>query len=155
MLALVWNLHGQSSQACNSSEHRQFDFWLGNWEVFNQKGIKVGENLIHYVQDSCVIQENWKSAQLTGTSFNYYDPTDKTWNQLYLDNKGSILKLKGAFVGGKMILESEMVKGKNYNYKNIITWQILNEGSVSQKWDIVDSDGKILSVAFDGIYKRM
>ncbi|MBK9109702.1 MAG: hypothetical protein IPM92_15335 [Saprospiraceae bacterium] len=111
--------------------------------------------MIQYIQDSCVILENWKSAQLTGTSYNYYDPTEKTWNQLYLDNKGTILKLKGNFVMGKMILESETIKGKNYNYKNKITWQVLENGAVSQKWDIVDADGKILSVAFDGIYKRM
>lgn len=56
---------------CCTSEYKQFDFWLGDWEVFNLKGIKVGENKIVSLQDSCIIQENWTSNEQTGTSYNF------------------------------------------------------------------------------------
>ena len=82
----------QNNQKCTccQKENRQFDFWLGEWEVFNQKGIKVGENRIVQIQDSCGIQENWTSAAQTGTSYNYYKPSDSSWHQIYLDNQGTI-----------------------------------------------------------------
>lgn len=146
-------INAQPNCNCCSDEHRQFDFWLGKWDVFNPVGKKVGENTITQVQGQCVLLENWVSSG-TGTSYNYYDPSDSTWNQLYLDNQGTILKLKGKFEDGKMILWSHEVRGQNGNYRNRITWQVLTDGHVSQKWDIVALNGTVLSVAFDGVYKR-
>lgn len=152
-LSLSISLLGQQNCACCSEQHRQFDFWLGKWEVFNPAGKKVGENTITQVQGKCVLQEDWVSNQ-TGTSYNYYDPNDSTWNQLYLDNQGTILALKGRFEDHKMILWSDKVKGQNGEYRNRIIWQLLPDGSVSQKWDIVALNGQVISVAFDGIYRK-
>jgi hypothetical protein len=58
------NIHAQQNTiagSCNGVEFHQFDFWLGEWEVFNKQGIKVGENEIIRLQEGCVLQENWKS----------------------------------------------------------------------------------------------
>jgi predicted enzyme related to lactoylglutathione lyase len=145
----------QSCNCCNLTFH-QFDFWLGEWEVFNKQGIKVGENEIISMQDSCVLQENWKSVGNTGTSYNYFDKSDSTWNQIYIDNVGTILNLKGKFENQKMVLESEKIKSlrADFYYFNRITWQQDSLGNVSQTWDIVDDKGNILQVAFDGIYKK-
>ncbi len=159
LLLVSSTLFGQPVQKkcnCCTSVYKQFDFWLGDWEVFNLKGVKVGENKIVSMQDSCVIQENWKSAGQTGTSYNFYNKTDSTWNQVYIDNFGTVLELKGILKDNKMILESQKVKSvkANFYYFNRITWAKDNLGNVSQKWDIVDDKGKILQVAFDGIYQR-
>jgi len=36
--------------ACAAPEHRQFDFWVGRWDVFDPKsGKRVGESLIEKV----------------------------------------------------------------------------------------------------------
>jgi len=146
-------LNAQQNCPCCSVQHRQFDFWLGKWEVYNPAGKKVGENTITQVQGNCVLREEWVSSQ-TGTSYNYYDPGDSTWNQLYLDSQGTILKLKGKFENNQMVLWSERVKGQRGEYRNRITWQLLPDGSVSQKWDIIVANGSVASVAFDGIYRR-
>jgi hypothetical protein len=153
LFSVTFSMQAQQPCACCTPEHRQFDFWLGKWDAFNPAGKKVGENTITQVQGNCVLLENWVSTG-TGTSYNYYDPTDSTWNQLYLDNQGTILKLKGKFEVNKMILWSDEVKGQNGNYRNRITWQQLPDGHVSQKWDIVALNGTVLSVAFDGVYKK-
>ena len=81
---------------CCGDEYRQFDFWIGDWMVFDTTGKLVGNNQIVLLEDHCVLQENWKSgdSKYSGTSYNYYDNTDETWNQLWLDNQGGILKLK-------------------------------------------------------------
>ncbi len=147
----------QTSKLCNccTQEYKQFDFWLGEWEVYNKKGEQVGSNSIVSIQDSCLIQENWTSKQETGTSYTYYNKIDSSWNQIYIDNLGTVLQLKGSFQNNRMILQSERVKSKkaNFYYFNRIIWEKDNQGNVSQKWDIVNDKGEVLQVAFDGIYK--
>ncbi|MBK8954082.1 MAG: hypothetical protein IPM34_00810 [Saprospiraceae bacterium] len=146
----------QSNCKCCTPHHREFDFWLGDWEVFSTDHHKIGENKITSIQDSCVLLENWKSKNSTGTSYNYFDPSDQTWNQLYLDNGGSILKLKGRSENGKMVLKSEKQKSQKaeFFYYNRIIWEPQPDGNVSQKWDVVTDRDSILQVAFHGIYRR-
>ena len=88
-------------------------------------------------------------------SFNYYNAADSTWNQLWLDNKGSKLELKGHAEPGKMILQSELMPGQRVDfYRNRITWTANADGTVTQLWEILDKDGAVLQTAFEGIYKR-
>ena len=141
--------------ACCTNQHKQFDFWLGKWDVYDTLSNKVGENYILTLQDSCIIQENWTSKGMTGTSYNYYNSVDSTWNQLWVDNKGNSLVLKGYYDDGKMILKGTEKRGpKSKLFYDRITWQKMKNGDINQVWDIVDDKGNILSCAFNGIYKR-
>lgn len=91
----------------------------------------------------------------TGSSYNYYDKSDSTWNQLWVDNKGNVLKLKGQFESDKMILKSDLVKDKNDNlYSNQITWSKNEDGTVSQLWEIIDKNNQPIKSVFLGIYNR-
>lgn len=139
---------------CCSKENRQFDFWIGDWQVFNKLGVNVGENKIVVLQDSCLLQENWISNGQTGTSYNFYDNTDSTWNQVYIDNLGTVLNLKGHFLEEKMVLKSQKIKGDKKDYFNRIIWSMDSLGNVNQKWDIIDEEDNVLSIVFDGIYKK-
>lgn len=141
--------------ACCTPAHEQFDFWLGDWEVFNQKGEKLGENLIEKLEDNCLISENWSGEKGgSGKSFNYYNPADSTWNQLWLSNTGNILKLKGKAGRNKMVLKSEIVKDKKGDYYNQIVWTRNEDGSVTQVWEIYDPQGNLLNEAFKGVYRK-
>ncbi|APG61013.1 hypothetical protein [Christiangramia salexigens] len=141
--------------ACCTVNHIQFDFWVGDWEVFNTKGDKIGENLIKKLEDNCIINENWQSVSgNSGNSYNYFDPKDSTWNQLWLSNDGTILKLKGELVNNKMILKSEPVSSKKQVYYNQITWSPNSDGSVSQIWETYNTEDLLLNTLFNGIYKR-
>lgn len=159
---LIWgsiSLFAQpSTQNCNccTPEYHQFDFWLGEWEVFNLQGGKVGENRVVSMQDSCVIQENWASKGQTGTSYNYYNQKDSSWNQTYIDNLGTVLQLKGGWENHQMVLKGLFTKSKkgDFYYYDRIVWAKDSSGNVTQKWDIVKENGEVLFVAFDGIYKR-
>src|SRR5690606_12867267 len=131
----------QSSAPCSAPEYRQFDFWLGDWNVYDTLGNQVGESEIHRIQDSCAIQENWRSANLTGTSYNYFRTADATWHQIYLDKKGTVLELSGKFMEGKMVLESEYFVRNNTEKKHRITWGLDDKNHVVQKWDVVNRNG--------------
>ena len=141
---------------CCTSEHRQFDFWLGSWVVFDTLGNEVGINNIVLLQDSCLIQENWTgSGGGTGTSYNYYNSTDHSWNQLWIDNSGSVLEMKGRYEKGMMILESQYQKGMNMlMFKNRISWEEMPDGSIVQTWDALNECGKLQRRLFKGIYRK-
>lgn len=139
---------------CCTENHRQFNFWIGEWEVFNLQGQKMGESNITSIQDSCVIVENWSSSRETGTSYNYFDKKDNTWNQVYIGNNGNSTTLKGNFTDYKMVLKSALVQGPKGNHLyNRITWEKHNDGTVSQIWDQLDNRDHLLQTVFYGIYK--
>ena len=93
--AAVWS---QSDDcACCSADHRAFDFWIGEWEVTDPDGKIVGTNNIQKAQDGCVLVEDWKSSNgtFTGGSTNFFNNQNGQWEQLWIDNSGSHLHLKG------------------------------------------------------------
>lgn len=141
---------------CNYPESNQFDFWVGDWNVYDSTGALVGENRIEKQYENCVIQENWVSQGVNkGTSYNYFNPNDSTWNQLWLDNQGSILKLKGKFQNNMMVLKSDLIPGKKGSfYYNQISWIKNADGSVYQVWKIFDDKGSFLKQLFFGVYRK-
>jgi len=56
-------------------------------------------------------------------------------------------------MNGKMILKSEIVKGKIPYYYNIVTWEANKDGSVTQTWEMFDEEGNLLELVFKGIFK--
>lgn len=142
---------------CCTEAHNAFDFWIGEWTVYNTQGKVVGTNKISKVEDysNCVLREEWKSSGANrGTSYNYYNLQDKTWNQVWVDNSGFSLTLKGNRIDNKMILKSELLEGKNGKYYNQITWQLNEDETVTQTWDVFSEDKKQIQQAFKGIYKK-
>jgi ketosteroid isomerase-like protein len=155
-LTMAAPLLAQSECPCCTEARTQFDFWVGEWIVRDTLGNKLGENQIAKIEGGCILTEHWVGAQGgTGSSYNYYDTSDSSWNQLWIDNSGSILKLKGNKESGSMILKSELQKGSKVAwYYNQITWTPNEDGTVSQLWQIFDKDHRLLQTAFLGIYQR-
>ncbi len=141
---------------CSSEKYQEFSFWVGDWNVYNTKDALIGTNKIVTMQSNCVMQENWesKTSSSKGTSYNYYNRTDNSWNQVWVDNSGYSLVLKGQLVNGAMVLKSDFVKGKQGDYYNRVTWTPNKNGSVTQVWDYLNKDGKVIQEAFRGVYKK-
>lgn len=156
MFLFTGNLIAQSNCACCEPEHQQFDFWVGTWTVTDAKGKQLGENEIVKTDGNCLVMESWTGdSGTTGTSMNYYDKTDDSWNQLWVDNQGTILKLKGKFNSGKMIMKSALQEGpQGGKFYNQISWSPNTEGTVSQVWEIYNDEGALLQTLFKGIYQR-
>jgi hypothetical protein len=149
--------HAQGQKApCDTPKHQEFDFWVGDWNVYSAKGELIGINKILKMQSNCVMQENWESRKSPnkGTSYNYVDVTDNTWNQVWIDNSGYSLVLQGNLKGKSMVLKSELVKGKQGDYYNRVTWTPNSDGSVTQLWEYISPEGKVIQEAFRGIYKK-
>jgi len=144
------------SCACCSENHKAFDFWVGTWQVTNPDGSLAGSNTIVKSESDCVIRENWTSAKAgyTGTSTNFYNRITGQWEQLWIDNSGDHLKLKGNRVGNQMILISDEFENANGKLnRNRITWTKNEDGTIRQLWEILEGE-KEVSIAFDGLYMR-
>lgn len=143
---------------CCQPEFRQFDFWLGDWKTYKPgTDTLLGTNHIVLLQDSCIIQENWASANpgYTGTSYNFYNPQTQKWHQTWIDNQGGSLFLSGKLEGKSMVLYSEPLQTPNGKpYTNRITWTPNANGTVRQHWEVSNDEGKTWSTAFDGVYKK-
>lgn len=141
--------------ACCSSTYKQFDFWVGNWTVYDTTGKEVGKNTIIKLEDNCVLNEHWTGIGSTGRSYNYFNNTDSTWNQVWIDNSGGNLVLKGNLKKeGVMILRSEFLQGQKGKYYHQITWTKNEDNTVTQQWDIQNEEHKTINTAFIGIYKK-
>jgi len=141
---------------CCTEDHKAFDFWVGQWTVTNSDGSIAGENSIQKIQDNCILLEQWTSAKgnFTGTSQNFYNLQTKQWEQLWIDNQGGHLKLKGNRKGNQMVMRTEdqtNKEGKSFFHR--ITWTKNDDGTVRQLWETI-TDGKEITIAFDGLYKK-
>ena len=137
-------------EACDSPEHRQFDFWLGSWDVYRPDGEQAGTNRLTAIHDGCAIREEWEGVSgHAGTSLNFYDPASGRWYQTWVDNGGKPLLLSGGLNGdGQMVLASP--DGESPRQR--ITWTPEEDGSVRQLWETSEDGGGTWSVAFDGRY---
>jgi hypothetical protein len=135
---------------CATPEHRQFDFWVGDWRVTLPDGKHAGDNRIDRILDGCALHENWTGASGgRGFSYNAYDSLRKVWHQTWVDKQGNLLLLEGAFTDGRMVLQG--AQGKTLNR---ITWTPNQDGTVRQVWESSTDQGKTWQVAFDGLYRR-
>lgn len=142
---------------CSAKEYRQFDFWIGDWDVFDPAGKKVGENKIEKILNGCSLQESWQSTTgYRGHSYNIYDQTQGIWHQTWVDIGGNLLQLDGNFKDGSMVMEG-VTHGQNGKVLNRVTWTPTKAGDethVRQVWEVTSDSGKTWQTLFDGLYKK-
>lgn len=140
---------------CSAAQSRQFDFWIGDWDVFQAEGKLAGSNRIAPLY-GCVLHESWKGrGGVEGQSFNRYDKDRGVWHQTWVDSTGGLLVIEGAFKDGAMRLSDAGQTGKKDSlHVNEITWTPNADGSVRQLWRTSKDGGKTWATAFDGRYVR-
>ena len=83
---------------------------------------------------------------------NYYDQVLGQWVQLWVDNQGQSLYMRGGFVDGAMVLMSDLLPSADgVDRYNRVSWAPLEEGKVRQHWE-VSVDKKEWATVFDGLY---
>ena len=146
------------AKPCESSEHRQFDFWVGHWDVFGPAGKKVGENRIEVIADGCALLEQWTgNGGVTGKSLNIYDTIDRRWHQTWVDNSGTLADARRpASIDRSMVMSmtGPSPTDPKATVLQRITWTPASDGSVRQLWELSSDAGKTWTVLFDGRYVR-
>lgn len=146
-------LLGQDS-ACANEKSRQFDFWIGEWDVYSENSL-VGTNTIVSILDGCVLQENWEGSRGSkGSSLNFYNPTSHKWQQFWVWKNGTTLELSGDYADRRMVLMGESRDREGKSILNRITWYNNPDGTVRQHWETSDREGENWTTVFDGLYKK-
>jgi hypothetical protein len=144
--------------ACEAAEHRQFDFWLGEWEVYGgpDRDRIVGRNTIAKVATGCALQERWvNTGGRDGHSLNVYERDAKRWTQFWIGSDGVTLRLQGGLrADGAMAMEGALPGAGGGTQRQRIVWTPQPDGSVIQQWDTSDDDGRSWQTAFVGHYRR-
>jgi hypothetical protein len=139
---------------CDASEFRQFDFWLGEWNVRTPDGKLAGVNRISSEYGGCVLHERYTTGRgYSGESLNIYDASRKVWHQTWVDSSGTLLLLEGALSGRSMVLQGQTTGADGLTVRHRITWTPNADGSVRQHWESTDAKGR-WATAFDGSYTR-
>ena len=139
---------------CSAPEAKQFDFWIGDWDVFTPDGKLAGTNRIARLY-GCVLHESWQNPKVQGQSFNVFDADRGVWHQTWVDSTGSLLVIEGALRSGAMVLSDATLPGKrDAKQVNEITWTPNADGSVRQHWRVSADGGKTWTTSFDGKYVR-
>ncbi|MGC4111128.1 MAG: hypothetical protein QM747_12045 [Nocardioides sp.] len=132
---------------------RDFDFWVGEWDVFGPLGRQVGSNTISLLFDGGAIAEHWRgNGGVEGHSLNAFDPARGRWHQTWVDSTGGLLLLDGGLVNGAMVLGGSAPGESGDPERQRITWS-REEGGVRQHWETSADDGATWATAFDGHYR--
>lgn len=133
-----------------------FDFWIGEWEVFDSNsGNKAGENSIQVLESGCVLMESWTGINgSTGTSMNYFNPVTGEWRQLWVSSGRYSIDIVGGLRNGSMVLEGSIYNfaGAVWNFRG--TWTPNEDGSVRQFFEQYNHDAEVWEPWFDGRYVK-
>jgi hypothetical protein len=141
---------------CTTAQHRQFDFWLGDWQV-HAGGKVAGRNRITLVAGGCALLEQWEGAGgVTGTSVSAYSAADGRWRQWWVDAQGGTLDVCGQWdeASASMRMSGTSVDEGGRSLQNEITWQRLDDGNVRQRWRTSADKGATWQDVFDGLYRK-
>ena len=93
-----------ATPACAAPEYRQFDFWIGDWDVYDVGDPKPSMRIkVEKILDGCALQETYQDVNgMLGESINFYDAGRKLWHQTWATNRGMVLLLDGKLENGRM-----------------------------------------------------
>jgi hypothetical protein len=151
-----------AQKPCSRPIYRQFDFWIGDWEVFGLNGQKAGDSKISLILDSCIILEEWTSASVfnglryAGKSFNTFNAATRQWQQTWVDNSGGTTKYNfGAFDKDRMVFKTAPFQFiKDTMAIRQLTFYNLSPEKVRQHGEISTDNGITWKTEYDLEYRR-
>ena len=157
---------------CSAPEHRQFDFWIGEWDVVPNQGAQgpqgaqgvqgaarqPASNVVQRAHNGCVIIENWDDrVGGTGQSFNVFDRVTRQWHQTWVDSNGGLHQYSGGLKDGSMVFLGEVPLPPASRFQGRRTVRLsftpIGSDKVRQFSESLNSDGT-WSVNYDLIYTR-
>ena len=143
---------------CSDPLFRQFDFWLGEWDVYGPNGQLAGTNSITKQEYGCLLLERWTAANgVTGQSYNFVDLETGKWTQVWVSAGATIIYTGGLNKDGAMALEGTIgypagTPGNGAKFTG--TWTPNKDGTVTQHFRQHNAETDEWSDWFIGTYKR-
>ncbi len=151
----------EPTPACPAPEARQFDFWIGEWDVQNwhrnpqapddATWYDTGKatNRVYAILDGCAIVEHWMGrlsyATVHGFSVRAYDPEQKQWVLvLYWPGPtgGTFGTLEGIFQHGRGEFFNDFANAQGQRIENRYSFSDISPDAF--RWDAATStDGRL------------
>ena len=146
----------QASPCEQDPRFREFDFWVGEWDVHDAAGTFVGENTITREEGGCALIEQWRGARgSTGMSINYLDGVADEWVQSWHAAGGYQIIIRGGLTAEGMLLSGTIhliATGKTSPFRGL--WTPMPDGRVRQYFEQSNDDGATWDPWFEGFYSR-
>jgi len=143
---------------CTAPEYRQFDFWIGEWDVSPAgSAMVIAESTIRPLDQGCSIFEEWRPfASAGGHSISSYDSTDGAWHQEWVDGNGRRTPFSGGFENGVMYLDNLGPPPPNASpgLRRRMNYQRIDEDTVRQWGEQFDEASQSWVVTWDFTYRR-
>lgn len=139
---------------CDTAQHHQFDFWVGDWQVFDARTNQlVAFDRVEKHSQGCIVQQNLTmvtdlyrrqgvSYRMTGIGVNRFD--GESWLELWADNQWGAIVLRGMPDAGKAMVLTTIIPSRNRDLR--LEWEKRPDGSVralqyvapagSGKWEL-------------------
>ena len=157
-LKLVEQANHNLKPCAYAAENRQFDFWVGEWNVETTNGaVPAGQSRIEKTLADCVILENWQSNgnPYSGKSYNIYNSALKRWEQFWVDNVGGNIFFYGGLQDGVMdYWTDELPQPDGSKLKRHLQFFALGSDKVRQFSQGSTDNGKTWNVKYDFTYIR-
>ncbi len=140
---------------CKAAEHRQLDFWVGEWRVFRTADqIEIASSRIEKILGGCAIKESYDSpgapgGPYAGTSYSAWDFKDRRWRQMYVDTRSSVTLYTGGLDGADMVMTAPGAAGLQR-----MAYRPQPDGSVRQIGEVSTDEGKTWKPGYDYTYRR-
>ncbi len=143
--------------ACATAEHRQFDYWVGAWDVYRTgTDTLVARSLIERRYNGCAIRENWMPLQgQGGGSFSAWRPESRNWRQTWVDSSGLWAEFSGGMVDGAMELTGPWAGSGPQGQNGIVKMRYERGagGIVRQHGQVSIDGGRSWTPSFDFTYR--
>ena len=143
------------------AEARQFDFWIGDWEVTPWQqppgaNMRVlGTNRVEPLLEQCLLMENWTDAGgRGGKSMNFWDVNRRKWRQVWVADVGGSLDYEGEFRDGAMRFEGWTLAPNGARVLQKLTFFPIARDTVRQLFETSTDSGRTWTPGFDGRYVR-
>jgi len=143
------------AKPCAAGEHRQFDYWLGNWSV-SYGGPPAGTSKVELALDQCMIVESWDGARNhSGRTIFAYSSDDHTWYGMFADNEGRVHVFSEGKVANGVAEFRGTSRGPNgETVLNRVKIVRANGDKVEQTWEKSLDNGGTWNMAYRGVYTR-
>ncbi len=128
-------------------------FWVGEWDVYGaSNGGRAGTNRLSLRNQDRFILEQWTDSQgNTGESFNYYDPREGVWKQVWSD-AGGLVEFVGRRHENGILFEGERVGGQGPASRVRMFVRPIAEGRVRQTGTRWNDESQEWEPRYDLVY---
>jgi hypothetical protein len=135
------------SKACASAEHRQLDFWIGDWDVTVHAkaapgprawGEAKGRQHVESILGGCAIAESFTAdgpgPAWAGKSYSSWQAPLGKWRQTWVDDSGSYLAFTGGLEAGAVTLYGEPRDKDGATIQMRMVFQDVRPDSLHWEW---------------------